>query len=176
MALSPASRALPLALLIAVAITGCAGDGSDLVARMAGGECGDTILDAGEECDDGNLLNGDGCDGSCRDETGTLAYIQATVFSPICAQCHRPGGIGPMPLDSEAASYQNLVGVRSLELPQLLRVEPGNAADSYLYWKIDPDPAQGRTIVGERMPRGLPPLDRDQIDSIVHWIDNGAEP
>ena len=57
-----------------------------------------------------------------------------------------------MPLDSEIASLQSLVNVPSVEVAGLLRVEPGNAAGSYLFWKIDPDPAEGRVIVGGRMP------------------------
>ena len=130
-------------LAVLVAACGCAGDGSDLV---------DDVMNGGE--------------------TATLAYIQVNIFSPICARCHFPGGIGPMPLDSEAASFQSLVNVPSIELQQLLRVEPGNPDDSYLVWKIE-----GRQgILGARMPLGLPPLAPDEIDSIIRWIENGARP
>ncbi len=170
-------RPLRLLALTLVFPAGCAGDGMDLVSEMGGGGvCGDGTLDSVEECDDGNGVDGDGCSAGCSDETTTLAYIQANIFTPICSRCHRPGGIGPMPLDSEAASLQSLVDRPSIERTELLRVEPGNAADSYLFWKIDPDPAAGRVIVGGRMPLGLPPLTQQEIDSIVRWIDNGARP
>lgn len=101
----------------------------------------------------------------------TLASIQANVFTPICTECHIPGGPGPMPLTSEDVSFQNLVGVQSIEISGLLRVEPGDAEDSYLVHKIE-----GRgTISGNRMPP--PPramLTAEQIDAIIEWIDMGA--
>ena len=100
----------------------------------------------------------------------TLTWIQDNVFTPVCTQCHVPGGIGPMPLDSEDASFNNLVNVFSIEIPALLRVEPGNSANSYLIWKLD-----GRIgIVGSQMPLGGTPLDPETIAIVAEWIDNGA--
>ena len=103
----------------------------------------------------------------------TLASIQAHVFSPICTECHVPGGPGPMPLTSEAVSYQSLVNAQSIEMPPMLRVDPGDAEASYIVHKI-----QGRaSIVGDRMPP--PPrsmLTGEQIAAIEEWIDSGAAP
>ena len=122
-----------------------------------------------------------GCpgDGSLLDDiTGpggpepTLAWIQANVFTPVCTECHVPGGSGPMPLDNEDASFQNLVSVPSLELPMMMRVAPGDAENSYLFWKVE-----GRLqILGSRMPPPpRPMLELEQIGAIVEWIDMGAQ-
>jgi cysteine-rich repeat protein len=161
-------------LLPVVLAAGCAGDGSELIQDVmdgGGAECGDGILDPGEECDDGNTIDGDNCSAACADETATLAYIQATIFSSTCAPCHRPGGIGPFRLDTEAAACQDLVNVQSF-LPGLVRVKPGDPESSYLIWKLEGRPG----IIGSQMPLFGTPLEQDEIDSIALWIANGALP
>ena len=79
--------------------------------------------------------------------------IQDTVLSPICAQCHI-GSNAPQGLRLDAAnSYAMLVNVASSEVPNLLRVNPGNPDQSYMVQKI-----QGNAAVGGRMPLGQAPL------------------
>ncbi|HXV75825.1 MAG TPA: hypothetical protein VD788_05845 [Candidatus Polarisedimenticolaceae bacterium] len=125
------------------------------------------------------LVAGCAGDGSRIDEMTsdgilpTLASIQDHVFTPICTECHFPGGPGPMPLTDESVSFQNLVNVQSVEDPGLLRVNPGDADASYIVHKIE-----GRgTIVGTRMPPPpRPALTAEQIAAIVEWIDSGAAP
>ena len=133
-------------------------------------------LDPGEQCDDGNNNNNDGCDADCQSESGiapTLASIQANVFTPICTECHVPGGPGPFLLTSETISFQNLVNVPSIEVDELDRVEPFDANNSYLVHKIE----NRSDIDGNRMPPPpRPMLTQDQIDAIVAWIEMGAEP
>jgi len=164
-------RAGALALIAALPLlSGCPGDGSALR------RCGDGILDPLEECDDGNNVDEDGCSATCEDESGlrpTLASLQANIFSPTCAPgCHEIGGIGPMPLDNETATYSSLVGTTSLELPPLLRVTPFDPEQSYIVWKIEGRP----TIVGGQMPLFGTPLTQDKIDAIIGWIERGAPP
>ena len=126
-----------------LALAGCAGDGSALPMGMAG-------------------------------PTGpTLASLQTSIFTPLCAACHRPGGIGPMPLDTEAATIGSLVGVDSLGRPGVPRVDPGNPDNSYLIWKLEP---RLPDIVGAPMPLGAPSLSPDQINDIADWIRDGAMP
>ena len=108
-------------------------------------------------------------------QTGpTLDDIQANVFGPICSVCHSgptgnvlPGG---MNLSSADDSFAALVGVSSLQVPSLSRVEPGDPDDSYLIDKLE-----GTHTVGGRMPLGGPFLDQATIDGIRQWITNGAQ-
>jgi mono/diheme cytochrome c family protein len=107
-------------------------------------------------------------------ETGpTLDEIQANVFTPICSVCHTgptsnalPGG---MDLTDADASFANLVGVASVQVPALSRVEAGDPDNSYLIQKIE-----GTASEGEPMPLGGPPLNDDVIDDIRQWIADGA--
>ena len=102
----------------------------------------------------------------------TLATLQTDIFTPFCSPCHQPGGIGPMPLDNEAATFLSLVDEDSLGIPSLKRVLPFKPEQSYLVWKIE-----GRMcIVGDPMPLGGPMLSQDRIDEIRDWIDGGALP
>ncbi len=104
----------------------------------------------------------------------TLTSVQATVFNTSCAVsgCHL-GGTSPFGLDlSDGQAFGTLVGVASREVPGLLRVEAGNATDSYLFIKIS---GGSRIASGTaRMPLGRAPLSDEQIDLVRRWIDAGA--
>ena len=69
-------------------------------------------------------------------------------------------------------SYNSLVGVESLLRPEFLRVEPFDAADSWLVRMIGSDPAA--RFGHERMPLAARPLTPNQIATIVNWINQGA--
>lgn len=104
----------------------------------------------------------------------TLDDIQASVFTPRCSNsgCHSGGGaVLPtvMDLTSADASFANLVGVSSLEVPALSRVAAGDADNSYLIQKLE-----GTAAVGVRMPPIGPALNQTVIDDIRQWIDDGA--
>lgn len=99
----------------------------------------------------------------------TLASIQENIFTPICTQCHT-GASAPQGLRLEAGmSYGMLVNVASAEVPELMRVEPGNPDDSYIIHKLE-----GTQAVGDRMPLGGPYLSTAQIGVIRQWITDGA--
>jgi hypothetical protein len=135
------------AILMMVAIVGwgCAGDGTGL------DEFGNPI-------------------GTSSELGPTLSSIQANIFTPICTQCHT-GAAAPLGLALDAgAARQNLVRVPSVELSNLLRVDPRRTDSSYVVWKIEGRPG----IVGGRMPLGLPPLSPAQIAAVRTWIDEGA--
>jgi hypothetical protein len=105
------------------------------------------------------------------DPTATLTRVRNEIFVPSCALAGCHGAIGAQ---SElqltpAAAYANLVGRNSVEMPQLLRVAPGDPANSYLYRKVT-----GAGITGERMPLGLPPLNDAQLRLVRDWIRRGA--
>ncbi|RMH81451.1 MAG: hypothetical protein D6681_18190 [Calditrichaeota bacterium] len=108
-----------------------------------------------------------------RQPQATLSEIQRTIFDVTCAisGCHL-GASAPFGLDlSEGKARGNLVNVPSGERPELLRVKPGDPDSSYLVKKIEGAP----DILGERMPRGRPPLSAEQIDLIRRWIAEGAK-
>ena len=105
--------------------------------------------------------------------TVTLTDVQVQVFSPSCAlsDCHLGAGAQQGMDLSVGASAANTVGVQSAEVPGLLRVEPGNAVDSYLYMKLVADPR----ILGDPMPAESGPLSAGQLILIETWIDQGAQ-
>ncbi|MBI4543698.1 MAG: hypothetical protein HY703_00705 [Gemmatimonadetes bacterium] len=130
------------------------------------------------------VLAGGGCagEGTGLDEFGnprtgparqlgpTLGSIQALVFSPICTRCHT-GASAPLGLALDpGVAHGNLVGVHSVERPDLMRVRPGEPDSSYLLWKLEGRPG----IEGSRMPLGSPPLTPEQLAAIRDWIAAGA--
>jgi hypothetical protein len=127
------------------------------------------------------------CDEKLSDLTGptpnlepTFSSIQRDIFQTTdaagrraCAGCHNAAfaaftaGLNLEP----AVAYASLVSVRSVEKPNLFRVAPGDAENSYLIHKLE-----GRSdIVGLRMPRGNSPfLTEGQMTVIRRWIALGA--
>lgn len=102
----------------------------------------------------------------------TLAAVQERVFSRSCALsgCH-VGPSAPLGLDLSAGqAFGNTVGVRSLERPDLFRIEPGAPDASYLVMKVEGAP----DIVGARMPLGREPLTDEQTGLLRDWIEGGA--
>ena len=96
-----------------------------------------------------------------------FSSIQSKVFNLSCAEsgCH---GDVTFPNLSEGSAYNNIVDVLGSSGQNL--IEPGNADESYLYLKITGAPG----IFGEQMPKGKMPLEKEMIDSIRVWINNGA--
>lgn len=102
----------------------------------------------------------------------------ATDIVPIlktrCAICHLTGNeAGNMALHPNGA-YASLVSVKSIEVPTMMRVKPGDPDNSYLIAKIE-----GKHIdkggKGARMPFGAAPLPQDQIDLFRAWVKAGAK-
>jgi hypothetical protein len=102
----------------------------------------------------------------------TLSSIQSAIFTPRCALpgCHGGAPVAQGLSLEEGLAYSNLVGVPSTELPAFLRVDPGDAADSYLFMKLAGD----RRIAGDPMPLVGDPLGLAELDSIRQWIESGA--
>ena len=178
--IQPAGVALdPTNLRLAIIdLTGIASVVDDYEIRLVG--TGATALASGN----GEILDGDG-DGqpggdfvsmfSVSAVSATLQSIQDNVFSPTCATagCH-DGPMGPglpagQDLSTLASSFASLVGVASGQVPSLLRVNPGNANDSYLIQKLE-----GTAASGNRMPLGGNPLSQTTINTIRDWITAGA--
>jgi methionine-rich copper-binding protein CopC len=135
--------------LLAAAVTGCAGNGNGLDAN-------------------GNPSSGGG---GTTPLTASFQSIQDNVFTPICTKCHIGAG-APEGLQLDAAhSYAALVGVQSAEQGAVLRVSPGDPANSYIIRKLEGVAG----ISGGQMPLGGPYLPQSTIDVISQWITNGAQ-
>jgi hypothetical protein len=105
-------------------------------------------------------------------ELATFTAVPTQIFNASCAfsGCH--GGSSPaqgMNL-SAGVAYSNIVNVAPSERPSVDRIEPNDAAASYLYLKVIGDPS----IVGALMPFGGPPLSTALPDLLRHWIERGA--
>ena len=118
------------------------------------------------------------CGGGSTSVTGgggvTLLDVQSQVLTPRCAisGCHVGSG-APFGLDMSnvSASRSHLVNVSSGENGSMMRVLPGDSANSYMYWKVTGNPGIG----GEQMPLTGGPLSQGQINLIASWIDGGAK-
>jgi methionine-rich copper-binding protein CopC len=137
------------AILLLGSAAGCAGNGDGLNSEgeplTAGGSTSTTV-------------------------TADFQSIQDNVFTPICAKCH-VGASAPEGLQlTEGNAYNNLVGVPSTEQPSVLRVDPGNPANSYMIRKIMNTPG----ISGIQMPYMLPPLPTATQAAMAQWVTNGA--
>jgi hypothetical protein len=136
--------------LLAAAATGCAGNGNGLDAN-------------------GNPTTPGGGGGTPL--TATFQSIQDNIFTPICTKCHIGAG-APEGLQLDAAhSYAALVGVPSAEQTAVLRVTPGDPANSYIIRKLQDTGG----ISGGQMPLGGPYLPQSTIDVIAQWITAGAQ-
>ncbi len=128
------------------------------------------------------LLACDGDGGTGLDEEGDAREIVenpsfSTHINEIfqrrgctASNCHgAAGGQGDLQLTGSAsANYAALVGVQA-SAEDFLRVEPGNATDSYLVIKLE-----GRQSVGSQMPLTGAPLDNIDLTNIKNWINTGA--
>lgn len=93
-----------------------------------------------------------------------LEILEARCGGPTC---HRDGGVTP-PVMEDAVAYDNLVGVESAVVDGAIYVVPENPAASHVVTRI--------TSPGMPMP---PPtataLTPEQVDTIVAWIEAGAQ-
>ena len=118
------------------------------------------------------LLAVPGCSGGNGDAPipTRLAAIEAEIFAPSCtfSSCH--GATSPeqgMSLTSPA--WSAIVGVSSTEVPEVVRVAPGDPERSYLWLKV----SNASPLVGVRMPPDQP-LPSSALDAIRGWIAAGA--
>ena len=102
-----------------------------------------------------------------------LADIQSRVFTPRCATsgCHVTGTAAFDMVLSTGQSAGNIIGIPSDQDDTFMRVDPGNAADSWLYMKVTAD----SRITGDPMPSLSSPLRQADLDMIRDWIDQGAQ-
>ncbi|MGD8535503.1 MAG: hypothetical protein PVF66_06585 [Candidatus Aminicenantes bacterium] len=120
-------------------------------------------------CDGGNGNGGDTPETPISDPSFSN-HIQP-IFTNNCAQggCHNSTAQAGLNL-TQGVAYSNIVNVASTQVPQSMRVLPGDAANSYLVKKIE-----GTQTVGTRMPQGRNALSSITIQNIKNWVDRGAK-
>ncbi|MCS7182288.1 MAG: hypothetical protein NZ869_04175 [Thermoanaerobaculum sp.] len=96
------------------------------------------------------------------------------IFIKECVECH--GSERPKKgLDLSAGrGYAQLVNRKSVEVPELYLVAPGDPANSYLWHKLEHTAKEGKG-----MPRGLfssRKLKEAELAIIRQWIEQGAQP
>jgi len=118
------------------------------------------------------------CGGENDDEGSgapvSFSQVEAVFESNSCQGCH-PGVNSSLDL-STGKAYDDLVGIKALEDPDLYRVVAGDPSNSFLYLKIGGDPVIADIpAVGTRMPPGAPPMAPEDIAIIRDWIAQGAK-
>lgn len=95
----------------------------------------------------------------------TFSSIQQNVFAKSCAFSNCHGGTQEPNLNAGSA-YNNLVNKPSIQRPSMMRVKPGDSANSYIMKKLNGD---GTSVMP---PSGK--LAQATIDTVAAWIDRGA--
>ena len=121
---------------------------------------------------------------STVDPTGGLPDVEVAnpsfandiqpIFTRRCAigGCHSVNSARAELVLTAGHAYDSIVNKPSYLNPALDRVEPGDAASSWLVRMIGPD--DDARLHYSRMPLGGQPLTNNQIATIVNWVENGA--
>jgi hypothetical protein len=112
----------------------------------------------------------------CETFDTSYAAIQELIFERkgcTAAACHGAAKVGELDLRAEV-SWENLVDVKSANSSDF-RVQPGTAAESYLYRKLQAATDPGSVeISGSPMPVGTAPLTESELAAVQLWIKKGA--
>ena len=93
------------------------------------------------------------------------------IWDGQCGPCHLEGNSGAT-LEL-VDGYRFLVGVPSTQAPTMMRVQPGEAASSYLWMKLtDAHTSVGGS--GDPMPPSGARLADEELNKIRAWIEEGA--
>jgi hypothetical protein len=106
----------------------------------------------------------------------------AAVLVETCGStyCHHGDGSTPASRDLSAQHIHGTLALRSLQIPRLRLIEPGQPAQSYLLHKLVgshsalPECLADAGTCGQRMPSPIQPLAPAQIDLVRQWIVDGA--
>lgn len=133
---------------------------------------GDPTSGAAHEPADQAGASGDGC----ATFDGAFAAIQQVIFEGhgcTASACHGDAKSGGMDLRPGAA-YANLADAPASNSKHA-RVQPGSAAESFLYEKLRAASEPGSVqVAGSPMPVGTAPLSADELSAVQLWIRKGA--
>lgn len=116
----------------------------------------------------------------CEPDAGrapSTEVLYLEVHRPVCGNCHYNGGRSPLMTSPEA--IEALIGVQAELYPPLPYVTPGDLRRSLMYLKVMGGTRAGYTgpggeDTGDLMPKGGPPLEEAQKDTLRRWICHGA--
>lgn len=112
----------------------------------------------------------------CATFENSFDAIQELVFERrgcTASACHGEAALGGLDLRADVA-WENLVDANSAN-SVFARVQPGTAAESYLYLKLLAATEPGSVdISGSPMPVGTAPLTPDELQAVQLWILKGA--
>jgi hypothetical protein len=124
------------------------------------------------------LMFGSGCGSRVPEVPASEAVSYATHLEPLvtahCLSCHDSEEAKAKLVLNPGEGYQNLVGRRSVQEPEMALVEPGDPDRSYLWLKL-----QHLSKEGKGMPRtltGSKKLRPSELDLYRRWIAGGAKP
>ncbi len=143
---------------------------------------------------------------TCDALNPTFTNVYSNVIGARCTSCHAPGKsgatVGGLDMSTPAAAYVNLVNVPAMGTgagsagvtcgslgisqtadaggdggPVLLRVVPGDSADSLIFEKVNDKVLGTNPPCGSAMPLGAtnPALTQAQVNLIGSWISAGAQ-
>jgi hypothetical protein len=114
------------------------------------------------------------CGGDDEGDSVEYGQVQAVFGKYGCTGCHP--GVNPSLDLRPGRSYDQLVGVRALEDPSLVRVVAGDPDRSFLYLKLGGDaPVGDIPAIGTRMPPRAPPIAAADLALVREWIVQGAK-
>ena len=93
------------------------------------------------------------------------SYIQTSIFTPLCATCHRAGSSTTLEL-AEGLSYESLVGHAANHAEDGVRVVPRRVSASLLHRVLSGDATTSVPFDHSPMLRS------DQLELIDNWIKN----
>lgn len=112
--------------------------------------------------------------GKALGEPVAFSQVQAVFEKYACTACHP--GINPSLDLRKGRSYDQLVGIRALEDPRLVRVLAGDPGRSFLYLKLGGNPPVADIpAIGTRMPPRAAPIDPADLGLVRRWILQGAK-
>jgi hypothetical protein len=160
-----------LSITMTLTLAASSGCPSDDLADTSGGT-GDTADDTGDTNMGTETGDGDG-------DPGPLTF-EADIYPIITANCscHVLGADGMLEMPDAPTAYSNLFMVPSTQEPNLNRVTPGDAANSYIHQKITGTQA-GLSDTNVQMPNtgtqlSTSPLSAEQMAMFEDWINDGA--
>jgi hypothetical protein len=101
------------------------------------------------------------------------AHLEPLVIAR-CLSCHETDDAKAKLVLERGIGYERLVGPRSVQVPEMVLVEPGDPNRSYLWLKL-----QHLTEKGAGMPRtvtGSKKLRTAELELYRRWIEGGAKP